>query len=69
MDDKGSLRYLEENESPYENEIRVDMLEATQKQRDQRKVSTHDNRSVLGKKLQKHRRNKKLSKATKKKNR
>jgi len=67
--DNGYLRMLGENEKPSENEIMVALSELTMKQKDEMKVSLHDNRSVAGKKLQKARKAKKAAKKSRKRNR
>ena len=49
MDMNGHLRLLAENEKPAKDETLVDILMATQKQKDEMLVSPFDNRSPLGK--------------------
>ncbi len=49
MDMNGHIRMLAENEKPAQDETLVDMLKATQKQKDEMLVSPFDNRSNLGK--------------------
>lgn len=48
MDINGHLRMLAENEKPAQDETLVDILEATQKQKEEMLVSPFDNRSPLG---------------------
>ena len=46
--DTGEIRKLAPGEAPKDNEVQVDMEQATPKQRKELKVSPHDFRSVLG---------------------
>ena len=69
MNVEGHLRELGQNERCLEDELRVNMSEATNKQRKNNKVSTKDTRSTLGKKLKTFRKNKKKGKKSKSANR